>query len=315
LIVIIGGATASGKTKLGAELAKSLNTSIISADSMQIYSGMDIGTAKVSDIELGVKQYCVDIISPFNNFSIVNYRDEAECAIKEIESQGKIPIVVGGTGYYISSLIYERKYGRPGDNSDELRCSIKEELIDEYNKNGIFKLWKELEQLDLKSALKIHPNNVKRVIRALEVIKTYGVKYSEQDNDMQYKRDNFLFYVLTSNNRIERTIRINDRVDRMLEEGLYNEINELLSYGVEFNMQSMQGIGYKEWQQYFENKSTWDKTIIQIKVDSKHYAKKQDTWFNNKYPYAKCIDVELGYAYLFDTISDDIRINKENGML
>jgi tRNA dimethylallyltransferase len=302
LIIFIAGATASGKTALATILAKQLNTSIVSADSMQIYKGMDIGTAKETDEILGVRQYCVDMISPKENFTVVDYRNVAEKAIIDIESQNKTPIVVGGTGYYISSLMFEMSFGFGTNKSSDIRMDIEQQ----YNNNGIDALYSELERLDPDSANKIHKNNTRRVMRALEIVKTTGIPYSKQDPTDKYIRDDILLYILSSSNRAKRNDRISSRVEYMFQRGLQGEVESLISSGVEFDMQSMHGIGYKEWQGYFNGKSSLDDVKDLIKKNTRSYAKRQDTWFNNKYEIAKFIDVEDQNDLTIDKIVQEI---------
>ncbi|MDR0696318.1 MAG: tRNA (adenosine(37)-N6)-dimethylallyltransferase MiaA [Christensenellaceae bacterium] len=308
MIIVIGGATASGKTAVGSQIAKQLNTSIVSADSMQIYKWMDIGTAKISDEMLGVKQYCIDLISPLENFSVVDYRDHADKAISEILSDHKIPIVVGGTGYFISSILYQMSFGY-SDELVDVNGDIRLELENEFKLNGILNLYKELIFLDPEAAQKIHFNNTKRVLRALEVIKTTGKKYSTQNDQIIHRQNEYQLYIITSKNRQERAKRISARTDLMYKIGLKDEVDRLLSMGCNYNMQSMQGIGYKEWEDFDKHKYNLNDTLDYIKINTRQYAKRQDTWFNNKYKEATYLDIELGLNNIYEYIMKRIPSN------
>ncbi|MDR3186362.1 MAG: tRNA (adenosine(37)-N6)-dimethylallyltransferase MiaA [Christensenellaceae bacterium] len=284
-MIIIGGATASGKTDFAAKLAKLLNSELISADSMQVYYGMDIGTAKVKDETLGVKQNCIDIVYPKDNFSVFDYRNTAENIITNLIEKNKIPIVVGGTGFYISSLIYEFSYGFNVLNYD-LRAELEKKLLTD----GIEPLFFELKALDPESAEKISINNTRRIIRALEITKSTGIQFSKQNPQRKKIRD-YDMYVLCSPNRDERNNKIDSRVDKMIEDGLCNEVENLLNSGVHFDTQSMQGIGYKEWKGYFNENANLNSVIELIKINTKHYAKRQETWFKHQYENVKSIQI------------------------
>ncbi|MFA5449412.1 MAG: tRNA (adenosine(37)-N6)-dimethylallyltransferase MiaA [Clostridia bacterium] len=275
MLVIVGGSTASGKTDFAASLAKKLNTDIISADSMQIYQGMDIGTAKASDSEIGVVQHCIDIAKPSTPFTVVDYRDSAEKAIINIENDKKIALVVGGTGFYINSLLFSLEYG--AERNKKLESQLKTEL----ELHGALHLHSKLAMLDFEAAQKIHPNNTRRLVRALAVTMCKG-SFSSQNTPKTLLRP-YKIYVLNAPSRAALYARINERVDKMISLGLESEVERLLKSGIDFSMQSMQGIGYKEWAGYFQGNLSIPEVADLIKKNTRAYAKRQETWFNNQY--------------------------------
>ena len=275
-VIVIIGPTASGKTKISIELAKRINGEIISADSMQIYKYMDIGTAKASAEEMdGIKHYLIDEVYPDEEFSVARFKELAQKYIDEILKKGKIPIVVGGTGLYIDSLIYNI-------NFSETVCdwSFREQLKKEAEEKGNEYLHNMLREVDPKAAEKIHPNNVKRVIRALEVHKFSGVKISQQQEESRKEppKYNFIIFGLRMN-RDTLYERINRRVDKMLEMGLVDEVRHLVELGYDKSTIAMQGLGYKEILAYLRGEITLDEAIYILKRDTRHYAKRQITWF------------------------------------
>jgi tRNA dimethylallyltransferase len=276
LLVIIGP-TAVGKTKLSIEMAKRYNGEIISGDSMQIYRGMDIGTAKITKDEMdGIPHHLIDIKEPDENFSVAEFQILVRAKIDEIAKKGKLPIIAGGTGLYIQSVIYDYQFSDvPGDESYRLML---EERVKEI---GNDELYKELLAVDPESASQIHPNNVRRVIRALEIFHLTGKTMQEyqitQQPDLLY---NTAIVGLTME-REKLYARINDRVDIMMEEGLIEEVKGLYQQGLR-DCQSIQAIGYKEIFAYFDGKVTLDETIANLKQNSRRYAKRQLTWFRNK---------------------------------
>lgn len=278
-MIIIGGATASGKTALAATVAKMLGAEIVSADSMQIYKDMDIGTAKASDEQLGVKQHLIDVCLPTERFSVVDYRKMAESAVRNIETQSKPPIIAGGTGFYISSLLTEYEYGSDADPK------IRAALEAEYQESGAEYLHAKLKHCDPHSASKIHPNNIKRVIRALEVFAATGKPFSQQNNIKDKPLSPYLMFVLHTENRKMLYERIDNRVEEMLAGGLEQEVNHIISkYNINFDTQAMQGIGYKEWKPYFEGINYPITEVANaIKKNTREYAKRQQTWFLHQY--------------------------------
>jgi tRNA dimethylallyltransferase len=276
LLVIIGP-TAVGKTKLSIELAKRYNGGIISGDSMQIYRGMDIGTAKIKKDEMeGIPHHLIDIKEPFENFSVAEFQHLVRAKIDGIAQKGHLPIIAGGTGLYIQSVIYDYQFSDvPGDESFRLML---EERVKEIGNEA---LYKELLEVDPRSASQIHPNNVRRVIRALEIFhltgKTMQEFQSTQKPDLLYNTA----LVGLSMEREKLYERINYRVDLMIEEGLIEEVKDLYQSGLR-DCQSIQAIGYKEIYEYLEGKVTLDDAIVNLKQNSRRYAKRQLTWFRNK---------------------------------
>ncbi|WP_275077524.1 tRNA (adenosine(37)-N6)-dimethylallyltransferase MiaA [Bacillus coahuilensis] len=276
LLVIIGP-TAVGKTELSIEVAKNYNGEIISGDSMQIYKGMDIGTAKIKEEEMqGIPHHLIDIRDPSESFSVAEFQKEVRTKIKEITSRGKLPIIVGGTGLYIQSVLFDYQFSEEPSNHP-----IRESLELRLQEQGIDPLFRELEQLDPASARNIHPNNYRRVVRALEVYHTTGKTMSEhQANQLKDPLYDVTLIGLTMD-RERLYERINYRVDLMMEEGLLEEVTRLYEAGVE-GVQSIQAIGYKEIYDYLEGRATLEDAISTLKQNSRRYAKRQLTWFHNK---------------------------------
>lgn len=275
-LVIIAGPTASGKTAISLEIAKRLNGEIISADSMQIYKYMDIGTAKITEDEKqGIPHYMIDEVDPSEEFSVALFREKAGKYIDDITSRGKLPIVVGGTGLYINSLTYALDFS-DGSEDKEYRDYL-ESVATEKGKEYVHEMLKEV---DKESYERLFPNDLKRVIRALEVYKLTGktisqVQKESREKDIEYN----LAYIALNMNRETLYQRINKRVDIMFENGLVDEVKSLLSKGYTKDMTSMQAIGYKEVLDYFDGKVTLDEIKDIIKQSSRRYAKRQLTWF------------------------------------
>lgn len=271
-ILIICGPTASGKTSLAVECAKLLDSEIISADSMNIYKGLDIGTAKPNECEKkGIRHHLIDVISPFEEFSVSDYKKLSEVAISNIFNKGKTPIICGGTGFYINSILYDLSYGNSASN---LVAREKYKKLAEIHGNEyVFSILKEK---DPKSAEKLHYNDVKRVIRALEIFES-GVKKSDLKDEMIAKY-NYKAYAIDFP-REELYDRINTRVDMMIQDGLVDEVVKLKDLGVTLDNQCAQGIGYKEIFSYLNNEITLNDAIELIKLNTRHYAKRQITFF------------------------------------
>lgn len=286
-IIIIAGPTAVGKTKTSIELAKALNTEIISADSIQIYRGCDIGSAKVTTEEMqGIKHHLIDIKEPYENYSVKEYREDAFNIINELHAENKIPIVCGGTGFYINSLIYDMNLD---DNSQD--DFVREKIYEMYEEKGIDHIRDALFYIDKKSFDRINVNDTKRNIRAIEYFICTGNKFSDTFNSIREINNNitFSYYAL----EMQRDLlydRINKRVDIMLEEGLIDEVKNLMSNGITKENQSMQAIGYKEIIKYLEGEWDYDFAIDKLKQLSRNYAKRQLTWFRND-SNVKMIDV------------------------
>lgn len=278
-MILIGGATASGKTALAAEVARKIGGEIVSADSMQIYRGMNIGTAKERDDDLGVVQHMIDICNPDDPFTVADYKMLARRAVADITARGKVAVVAGGTGFYINALLYTMDYG--GDRAAELRW--RERLLADAEQYGNLYLHRKLQEVDPVSAQKIHPNNLKRVIRALEVTYSSGTAFSAQNNVRFDPVEPFVMVTL-SGDSAELRCRIERRVDKMIEAGLESEVRGLLNRGYAFDLQSMQGIGYKEWKPYFAGTATVEDVREAICKNTREYAKRQRTWFSGQYP-------------------------------
>lgn len=274
-VIVICGPTASGKTNLSIELAKKINGEIISCDSMQIYKGMNIGTAKIEKEEMqGIPHYMIDLISPDERYSVADFKKDAEEKIKEILFKGKVPIVVGGTGLYVDSLIYGIEY--QNIKFDE---KYREELEKIANNDGLNKLYNKAKEIDEKAMKKISPNDKKRIIRVLEIYKATGKTKTEQEIESRkncIKYDYKIFAIDMNRQRLYD--RINKRVDIMIEKGLIAEVEEILKKYNKFPT-AMQGLGYKEVVSYLNNEYTKEEMIEKIKMETRRYAKRQLTWF------------------------------------
>ena len=274
-VIVICGPTASGKTSLSIELAKKINGEIVSCDSMQIYKDMNIGTAKPTQEEMqGIKHYLIDFISPNERYSVADYKKDAKKAIKEIISKGKTPIVVGGTGLYIDSLIYEIEY--QDIKFDE---NYRKELEKNVEEKGLEYLYKKAKEIDPQAIEKISPNDKKRILRILEIYHMTGKNKKQQEIESRKKEVEYDYHVYAIDwDREELYNRINKRVDIMIQQGLIEEVKNILEKYKEFPT-AMQGLGYKEVVEYLEGKLTKDEMIEKIKMETRRYAKRQLTWF------------------------------------
>ena len=278
-LIILTGPTAAGKTSLSIELAKSIGGEIISADSMQVYKKMDIGTAKIRPEEMqGVPHYLIDELDPSEEFNVVAFVEKSKEAMKKIYAAGHIPIIVGGTGFYIQALLYDIDFSRHEDKE-----SYRKELEQLAKEKGKEYLYEILKKKDPEYATITHCNNVKKVIRALEYYKETGKKLSEHNEEQRQKESpyNFAYFVLY-HDREELYDRINRRVDLMMEDGLLFEVESLIKEGYTKNLVSMQGLGYKEFFDYFDGRMTLEDTVDKIKKDTRHFAKRQLTWFRRE---------------------------------
>ena len=306
-IAAITGPTASGKTALAIRLARELNGEIISCDSMQIYRGMDIGTAKPTAEELAaVPHHLIDILPADAPYSCSDYVKDAEVAIKDIVSRGKLPIFCGGTGLYLDRLL-------KGGNEDEAACdeSVRAELKAFYEENGLEALYARLCELDPESAAAIHKNNVKRVMRAIEICLVTGEKKSEIDKKNSEITDKYDPCVITLafENREVLYDRIDRRVDMMIEQGLVEETKRLLTDGIfERSVTAAQAIGYKELFPYLRGEASLEECVDELKRASRRYAKRQITWFSGK-EYAHKIFVDGGIEE--KTFEDIVNILKK----
>ncbi|CAH2713174.1 tRNA dimethylallyltransferase [Neobacillus rhizosphaerae] len=276
LLVIIGP-TAVGKTKLSIEMAKRYNGEIISGDSMQIYRGMDIGTAKITKDEMEeIPHHLINIKEPSENFSVAEFQHLVRAKITEIAEKGKLPIIVGGTGLYIQSIIYDYQFSDvPGDETFRLKLEEREREI------GSNALYQELVKIDPDSASHIHPNNVRRVIRALEIFHLTGKTMQEFQSRQQPELLYNTALIGLSMERERLYERINLRVDNMVKEGLIAEVKSLYDQDLR-EYQSIQAIGYKEIYQYLDGYVTLEEAVENLKQNSRRYAKRQLTWFRNK---------------------------------
>ena len=302
-ILVIGGPTAVGKTELSIDLAKRLNGEIISADSMQIYKYMDIGSAKVSKGEMnGVVHHLIDVVDPSINFSVADYKEQGEKAIKEIISRGKLPIIVGGTGLYINSLTCNMNFTE-AEKDEEYRKEL-DKLANKHGNNYIHEMLKEIDPI---SYNEIHANNRKRVIRALEVYKLTGNPFSSYNaGEDFYKSEYDVHYYVLTMDREKLYERINLRVDIMMEKGLLEECIKLKEMGYTSSMQSMQGIGYKEILYYLEGNVKLQEAINMIKQGSRNYAKRQLTWFRRDKRVTFLDKDKLSYVEILEKVIGDI---------
>jgi tRNA dimethylallyltransferase len=277
-LVILVGPTAVGKTAASIGLAKALNGEIISGDSMQIFKGLDIGTAKITKEEMqGVPHNLIDIKEPWETFSVAEFKRLADEAIADIHDRGKLPIIVGGTGFYINSVLYEYHFGE-ADTDEAYRA----ELEQYAEAHGNEALWNILQEKDPDSAAKLHSNDTKRVIRALEVLHVTGIPASERQStvDKQTMRYNAVYIALNMPREVLYD-RINRRVDIMIQDGLEAEVRNALANGVAQDALSMTSIGYRQMIQYFNEEISFDRAVELIKRDTRHFAKRQLTWFRH----------------------------------
>lgn len=279
-LIVIAGPTASGKTSISIQLAKKINGEIISADSMQVYKYMDIGTAKPTKDEMeGIPHYLIDEFDPKDEFSVAIFQEKAKKYLEIIYSKNKIPILVGGTGFYIQALVCDINFMET--NNDYEYRSYLENLSKEKGNQYIHDM---LSKVDPVSASKIHPNNIKRIIRALEYYKLTNKpisQHNEEEKKNKFSPYNTAFFCLNMNREILYK-RIDTRVDQMIKLGLVEEVNDLLKKGYSPNLVSMQGLGYKEIVKYLQGKISLDEAIYILKRDTRHFAKRQLTWFRRQ---------------------------------
>ena len=279
-IPIIAGPTASGKSALALEICREADGELVCADSMQIYKGLDIGTAKDTKDEIGdVPHYLTDIIEPGENFSVYDYVCTALPVIKDILERGKLPVICGGTGQYISSLLYGLDYGT-GDEEAEAKAT--KELTEEFEEKGIEPLYSRLVETDPEAAANIDPNNTRRVIRALAVQKALGITFTEKNRRSKETGPEFPFKVFMIDwDREVLYDRINKRVGIMIDNGIVDEAKMLLAKNVDRTSTCWQAIGYKEMLKYLEGEETLDQAADKIRIGTRHYAKRQLTWLRS----------------------------------
>ena len=278
-LIILTGPTSVGKSALSIKLAKAVDGEIISADSMQVYRHMDIGTAKIKPDQMqGVPHYLIDEFMPDEEFNVVLFQQLAKNYMKQIYDKNKVPILVGGTGFYIQAVLYDIDFTK-NEADTSYRMEL-EEIVREGGKDQLFDMLKEI---DPESAKAIHPNNIKRIIRALEYAKLTGERISTHNEEQRSKESPYQFcYFVLNRERSKLYEGINQRVDLMLEEGLLKEVKSLADMGYTKDMVSMQGLGYKEILAYYNGDYSLEKAIEILKRDTRHYAKRQLTWFKRE---------------------------------
>ena len=308
-LLILTGPTAAGKTGMSLKIAERIGGSIISADSMQVYRRMDIGTAKISKEEMGnIPHYLIDILEPSEEFNVFLFRKLAMDAIRDIENAGRIPIIAGGTGFYIQAVIKDVDFTETGQ-MPQLREKY-EKMAEEEGPGALHRL---LEKADPEAAAAIHPNNIKRVIRALEFFEETGNRISEHNEEQMTKSSPFdyRYYVLYTD-REKLYERINSRVDEMMADGLEDEVRTLVCReGLTEDCTSMKGIGYREFFPYFRGECTLAETVEKIKQDTRHFAKRQFTWFRREKDVVWLDKDKLSDEEILDIIMRDAASLKE----
>ena len=278
-MVVLTGPTAVGKTKLSIRLAKAIDGEIISADSMQVYKYMDIGSAKIRREEMeGVPHHLIDILEPWDEFNVVVFQNKCKECLAGIYQRGHVPILTGGTGFYIQAILRDIDFTENEENT-----SIRRSLEELAKEKGAEYLHEMLKRVDAESAAAIHPNNIKRTIRALEYFRLTGEKISEHNEQERQKQEayNSCYFVL-NDDRARLYERIEKRIDEMLEEGLVEEVRGLKNRGCNRSMVSMQGLGYKEILSYLDGETTLEEAVYLLKRDTRHFAKRQLTWFRRE---------------------------------
>lgn len=276
-VISIVGPTAVGKTSLSIELAKRFNGEIISGDSMQVYKGMDIGTAKITEEEMeNIPHHMIDIRNPDEGFSVADFKTHVQHNIEAISNRNKLPILVGGSGLYIQAALFDYNFSNQKRDMERTR-----QLEDQVDREGVGPLYEYLKRIDPDQAEKIHPNNVRRVIRAIEIYETTGKTMTELRKEQKQESPYRVLFIGLEMPRELLYERINLRVDKMMEDGLLDEVRTLLENGYE-HCQSMKAIGYKEFIPYFKNNMNVDDCIEILKRNSRRYAKRQYTWFKNQ---------------------------------
>lgn len=308
-VIAIVGPTAVGKSDIAVSLAKQINGEIINSDSMQIYKFLNIGSAKPTKEEMKeINHYLIDEISPFDEFSVSDFKERAQKYIVEISNKNKIPIIVGGTGLYLNSLYYNMDFNKVKKNSE-----YRKELENIVIKHGNQYLHNMLSEMDPISAKEIHPNNIKRIIRALEINKFSGKNMKSYKKNLTLNKDYEILLIGLNMDRASLYDKINKRVDKMLSSGLLEEVENLKNMGLDDNFTSMQGIGYKEVLLYFKNEYDLDTLRFILKKNSRKYAKRQLTWLR-QYEFINWYNVDsyLNNAELLVDIENKVRNFIEN---
>lgn len=311
-LIILTGPTAVGKTELSIRLAKAIDGEIISADSMQVYRHMDIGSAKITPKEMsGVKHHLIDIFEPSEEFHVVKFQSLAKETMQSIYEKGRVPILVGGTGFYIQSVLYDIDFTE--SEEDE---AFRNQLEEFAKKEGSEALFEKLRQVDPESCNTIHANNIKRVIRAIEFYEKTGKPISEHNKEQHEKPSpyNFAYFVL-DDDRAVLYERINKRVDAMLKAGLIDEVKSLKQMGCTPDMVSMQGLGYKEILEYLDGECTLDEAVYKIKRDTRHFAKRQLTWFRRERDVIRLYRPDFGVDGNEQILKNIMNILKNKGII
>ena len=308
-LIVIGGPTACGKTGFSIKLAKEIGGEIISADSMQVYRYMDIGTAKVTPEEAdGVPHYLIDEFDPDEEYNVMIFQQKAKAYMEEIWAKGKIPILVGGTGFYINALLYDNDF-----TETENDTSYREECYKLAQEQGLEVLYERLQEIDPEYAANIHANNVKRVTRALEYHYLTGQKFSEHNAEQKEKETPYdAAVIILTMDREKLYERIELRIDLMLEQGMLEEVKGLLDRGYTPDLVSMQGIGYKEFIPYFNGECTLEEAVTQLKTNTRRFAKRQLTWFRRQ---IDGIWIDLSKATGEEALEDVLDYLKEGNIL
>ncbi|WP_330363546.1 tRNA (adenosine(37)-N6)-dimethylallyltransferase MiaA [Butyrivibrio sp. LC3010] len=303
-LVILTGPTAVGKTKISIELAKALNGEIISADSMQVYRDMNIGTDKITDEAMqGIKHHLIDILDPSEEFNAFEFKKRAKELITDINNREKLPIIVGGTGFYIQTVLYDVDFSENTEDAEIIK--YKNELTEiSKSPDGVHRLHEMLKEIDPEYAGDLHENNIKRVIRALSFYKETGTRLSEHNKDQRDKQSpyDFFYFVLTD----ERSVlydRIEKRIDKMMDEGLLEEVKGLAARNIDRQSTSMQAIGYKEIFSYLDGENSLEEAVALLKKNTRHFAKRQITWFKR--------EKDVTWIDKSDFNRDDIKVSKE----
>lgn len=300
-LIVIMGPTAVGKTSLGITLAKKYNGEVVNGDSLQVYKKLDIGTAKVTKEEMdGVPHHLIDIVEVDDPFTASDFKIAAEKAIADIQSRGKTPILVGGSGLYIQGLIENLSFGNAGEDR-----VLRKQLEEELKRTSPEEMWQKLASMDAEAAQNIHPNNSRRVIRALEAISVSGKKFSEQNSKFSENTYDVLLISLNCDRALLYE-RINYRVELMVDQGVLKEAQMLFERMNHDQNQAHKGIGYKEWFPYFEGRMSFEDALATVQQNSRRYAKRQLTWFRNRMSNVHWFDVTAeGYlSSVFDLVSE-----------
>ena len=288
-LVIIAGPTAVGKSECAVELSKKINGEVISADSMQVYRGMDVGTAKITPEEMqGIRHFGIDILNPDQNYDVTEFVSMAHEAMEQIYADEKIPVLCGGTGFYIQALAYDIDFG-----DEQVDIDYRKELKEFADKNGTEALHEKLREVDPESAEAIPAGNVKRVIRALEYFKNHGTKISEHNAEERRRKSPYeLYFFVLTDDRKKLYDRIDTRVDRMMDAGFLDEAKRIYDLIGDKECTAAKAIGYRELFEYFRGECSLEEAVAKIKQDTRHFAKRQLTWFK-RYPEVIWVDRQI----------------------